>query len=372
MQQNPKKDKEVSEMFKQTVNIEVFIADRFVGKLALTPERCCVFEYGSEWLNTGFSISPFYLPLKPGVFTARNDPFDGLFGVFNDSLPDGWGRLITDRWLKEKGYDPAELTVIDRLSLVGNSGMGALIYRPIQNHQSENIIRSLDYYANEVEKILRVEPSNSIDELVNIAGSSGGARPKILIQIEGVEWLVKFRASNDPEEVGRVEYEHSILAEKCGIEMPETRLFEGKYFGTRRFDRVGLERIHTHSAAGLLYASHRLPSLDYSALLQATMALTRDMREVEKLFRQMVFNVLIGNKDDHSKNFSFIYQNNLWKLSPAYDLLPSDGFNNMHTTTVNGKGKPTIDDCLEVARFTSLPIKNAKRIIEEVLGGING
>ena len=348
-------------------SVDVFMEDRLVGRLALSPDHRCVFEYTPEWLQTGFSISPFYIPIKPGVFIARMVPFEGLFGVFNDSLPDGWGKLLTDRWLMEMGQNPSKLTIIDRLSLVGSSGMGALIYRPNKSSQFENKIHNLEYYANEVEKILRVEPTSSLDELVNIAGSSGGARPKILIRIEGIEWLVKFKASNDPDEVGRIEYEHSLLAKKSGIEMPETRLFEGKYFGTRRFDRNDKTRIHTHSAAGLLYASHRLPSLDYIALMQATMALTRDIREVEKLFRQMVFNVIIGNKDDHAKNFSFIFQNNQWKLSPAYDLLPSDGFNNNHTSTVNGKGKPTIDDCLDVARQSSLVLKNARRIIDEVV-----
>jgi serine/threonine-protein kinase HipA len=80
----------------------------------------------------------------------------------------------------------------------------------------------------------------------------------------------------------------------------------------------------------------------------------------------MVFNVLIGNKDDHAKNFSFLYTDNSWKLSPAYDLLPSEGFNGNHSTTVNGQGKPALNDCLEVARITSFPIKSAKAIIEEV------
>lgn len=370
MHQNSKKEKEESEMNKNTNSIEVFIGDRLVGKLAQSPDRRYVFEYGTEWLNTGFSISPFYLPLKPGVFIAKADPFDGLFGVFDDSLPDGWGKLLIDRWLMENGYNPAELNLLDRLTLVGKNGMGALKYLPDKHAKIEKKMHSLAFYAGEVEKILRVEPTSTLDEMVHIAGSSGGARPKILIQIEGIEWLVKFQASNDPDEVGKIEYDHSLLAKKCGIEMPETRLFDGKYFGTRRFDRDGEKRIHTHSAAGLLYASHRLPSLDYSALLQATLVLTRDMREVEKLFRQMVFNVVIGNKDDHAKNFSFIYQNEKWKLSPAYDLLPSAGFNNNHTTTINGKGKPTIEDCLEVARQISISMKKAKLIVDEVQGGV--
>jgi serine/threonine-protein kinase HipA len=244
--------------------------------------------------------------------------------------------------------------------------MGALSYHPAQHITIDESVHQLDFYANEVAKILQADYSGSLDEIFDKAGSSGGARPKVLVRIDDIEWLIKFKATSDPEDVGTIEYNYSLIAKKCGIVMPETRLFEGKYFGVQRFDRQAEKRIHVHSAAGLLYANHRLPSLDYTALLKATMALTRDFAEVEKVFRQMVFNVLIGNKDDHSKNFSFIYHNNSWKLSPAYDLLPSFGFNNNHTTTINGKGKPTIKDCIEVAKLTAFPVKSAERIIEEV------
>jgi len=353
-------------MLKHHPSVDVYYEAQHVGRLALAPDRRCLFEYEAAWIRDGFSISPFYLPLKSGVFTARAEPFDGLFGVFNDSLPDGWGKLLTDRWLMSKGYIPAEFTVIDRLSIIGNQGMGALSYHPAQHISNDESVHQLDFYANEVAKILQADYSGSLDEIFDKAGSSGGARPKVLVRIDGIEWLIKFKATSDPEDVGTIEYNYSLIAKKCGIVMPETRLFEGKYFGVQRFDRQAEKRIHVHSAAGLLYASHRLPSLDYTALLKATMALTRDFAEVEKMFRQMVFNFLIGNKDDHSKNFSFIYQNKSWKLSPAYDLLPSFGFNNNHTTTINGKGKPTIKDCIEVAKLTAFPVKSAERIIEEV------
>jgi serine/threonine-protein kinase HipA len=353
-------------MLKHHPSTDVYYEAQHVGRLALAPDRRCLFEYEAAWIRDGFSISPFYLPLKSGVFTARAEPFDGLFGVFNDSLPDGWGKLLTDRWLMSKGYIPAEFTVIDRLSIIGNQGMGALSYHPAQHITIDESVHQLDFYANEVAKILQADYSGSLDEIFDKAGSSGGARPKVLVRIDDIEWLIKFKATSDPEDVGTIEYNYSLIAKKCGIVMPETRLFEGKYFGVQRFDRQAEKRIHVHSAAGLLYASHRLPSLDYTALLKATMALTRDFAEVEKVFRQMVFNVLIGNKDDHSKNFSFIYHNNSWKLSPAYDLLPSFGFNNNHTTTINGKGKPTIKDCIEVAKLTAFPVKSAERIIEEV------
>jgi serine/threonine-protein kinase HipA len=357
-------------MFETVPVVEVFYHNSRVGRLVAAPDRRCMFEYDQEWLNAGFSISPFYLPLKPGVFTARAEPFDGLFGVFADSLPDGWGKLLIDRWLTGQGIKHASLSVLDRLCLVGNSGMGALTYRPDQSIDKDETLHMLDFYAAEVGKILNGDYSGSLDLLVKKAGSSGGARPKVLVNIDGREWLVKFRATVDPANVGKTEYEYSLLAKRCGIEMPETRLFEGKYFGTLRFDRAGGNRVHVHSAAGLLYASHRLPSLDYTGLMKATLILTRDVNEVAKMFRLMVFNVLIANMDDHAKNFSFIYNDTSWKLSPSYDLLPSEGFNGNHSTTVNGNGKPTMRDCLEVARITSFPGNRAKEIVEVVAAGV--
>lgn len=351
--------------------IKVNCHNSLVGLLALGPDRCCVFEYDKEWLQKGFSISPFYLPLKTGLATARATPFDGLFGVFYDSLPDGWGKLLMDRWLKKQGIDPFGISMLDRLSFVGNHGMGALTYQPDKSLGISMQQHSLDYYAAEVEKILQNEDSTSLDELLKTAGSSAGARPKVMVNIDGKDWLVKFRALYDPADIGQIEYEHSLMARRCGIEMPETRLFHGKYFGVRRFDRDGDMRFHVHSASGLLYASHRLPSLDYSGLMKATLALTRDMSEAEKMFRMMVFNVLIGNRDDHARNFSFIFSNNSWKLAPAYDLLPSEGFGGQHTTTVNGKGNPDIKDFMEVAREVGFPLRRAKEVLEQVQAGIN-
>lgn len=353
-------------MFDSVKLLEIYLDDKQVGRLALSPDRLALFEYDTDWLLTGFSISPFYLPLKAGLFTAKAEPFNGMFGVFEDSLPDGWGKLLVDRWLISRGIRPGSLSLLDRLSIVGESGMGALTYHPAQSTTAMETLHELKYYADEVEKVLNNDYSGSIEDLLIRAGSSGGARPKVLVNIDGEEWLVKFKSSVDPENVGEFEYKYSLLAKKCGIIMTETRLLEGKYFGIRRFDRVEEKRIHMHSAAGLLYAGHRLPSLDYADLLKATMALTRDITEVEKIFRQMVFNILINNKDDHAKNFSFLCNNGHWQVSPAYDLLPSDGFNGNHSTTVNGKGHPLLTDCLATAKAASLPLKNANSIIMEL------
>ena len=346
---------------------EVFMNGIKVGQIALTPEALCAFEYEPAYLASGVSISPFNLPLKSGVFVAKRIPFNGGFGVFDDSLPDGWGNLILDRYLKSKGIDSTKLTLLQRLALVGSTGRGALEYRPDYSKSTTDEIINFDNLATEAEKVLTTDYNGeTLDTLYKYGGSSGGARPKVFVKIDGKEWLVKFKATMDPDNIGKIEYNYSLLAKKCGINMPETNLFEEKYFGVERFDRSHSGKTHTVSAAGLLNANYREPSLDYEALLKLCHILTRNMEEVYALFRLMAFNVAIKNRDDHAKNFSFQLINNEWKLSPAYDLLPSAGFNGYHTTTVNGNGEPTIKDMLVVGEKTGLNKHRAKKIIQEI------
>lgn len=346
---------------------EVFMNGIKVGQIALTPDALCAFEYEPAYLASGVSISPFNLPLKSGVFVAKRIPFNGGFGVFDDSLPDGWGNLILDRYLKSKGIDSTKLTLLQRLALIGSTGRGALEYRPDYSKSTTDEIINFDNLAAEAEKVLTTDYNGeTLETLYKYGGSSGGARPKVFVKIEGKEWLVKFKATMDPDNIGKIEYNYSLLAKKCGINMPETKLFEEKYFGVERFDRSHSGKIHTVSAAGLLNANYREPSLDYEALLKLCHILTRNMEEVYALFRLMAFNVAIKNRDDHAKNFSFQLINNEWKLSPAYDLLPSAGFNGYHTTTVNGNGEPTIKDMLVVGEKTGLNKHRANEIIQEI------
>ncbi len=151
--------------------------------------------------------------------------------------------------------------------------------------------------------------------------------------------------------------------------MPETRLFSSKicsgYFGVKRFDRKNGRKIHMVSASGLLETSHRLPNLDYNILMKLTLELTRNYNDIEQLFRLMCFNVFAHNRDDHSKNFSYLYDDNQkeWHLSPAYDLTYSYSFNGEHATTINGEGeKPDLDDILAVAKNIGLKEKAGKDI----------
>lgn len=353
--------------------LKVFYNDILVGTLAKTPDRVAAFEYDSDWLNNGFSISPFSLPLIKKVFIPKYDPFGGLFGVFNDSLPDGWGRLLVDRLFLKNKINPVEIDNLNRLAVVQESGMGALIYKPEHRFEAENSIADYDILAQECSKILESQNSDNLDELFQLGGSSGGARPKILTSIDNEDWIIKFPSSSDPKNIGEKEYQYSLCAKDCGINMTETRLFPSKicsgYFGIKRFDRKNGKKVHMVSASGLLETSHRLPNLDYNTLMKLTLELTRNYQDIEQLFMLMCFNVFAHNRDDHSKNFSFIFNDTKkeWHLSPAYDLTYSFSLNGEHATTINGEGKnPTLDDILAVAKNIGLKEKFAKDIASDI------
>lgn len=353
--------------------LKVFYNDILVGTLAKTPERVVAFEYDLDWLNNGFSISPFSLPLIKKVFIPKYEPFDGLFGVFNDSLPDGWGRLLVDRLFLKNKINPVEIDNLNRLAVVQETGMGALTYKPEHKFETENNISDFDILAQECSKILESQNSDNLDELFQLGGSSGGARPKILTSIDNEDWIIKFPSSVDPKNIGEKEYQYSQCAKDCGIKITETKLFPSEicsgYFGIKRFDRKNDKKVHMVSVSGLLETSHRLPNLDYNLLMKLTLEITRNYEDVEQLYRLMCFNVFAHNRDDHSKNFSYLYDDNRkeWHLSPAYDLTYSSSFNGEHATTINGEGKnPALDDILAVAKNIGLNEKFSKDIALDI------
>ncbi len=353
---------------------------RLVGTLALYKNRFAAFSYSDEWLSSGFSISPFSLPLEKKVFIPEWDPFYGLHGIFNDSLPDGWGRLLVDRMLLREGIAPESLSVLDRLAIVGSNGMGALVYEP-ESFLSDSSVLPFDYdeICDECERIFNSELSQSsnvnLDSIFAAGGSSGGARPKVFTKIDGEDWIVKFPSTVDSKEIGRQEYEYNCCAKKCGITVNDFNLFSSKkcsgYFGTKRFDRnfLGKKRVLMASASALLETSHRIPNLDYNILLLLTLQITKNSLEVEKLFRLMCFNVFAHNRDDHSKNFSWLYDEaeSQWILSPAYDLTYSNSINGEHATTIDGEGKtPSIENIMAVAQKNGIKQSKAREIVEEI------
>ena len=365
---------------------------REVGMLSEENGRI-FFEYAPAFLTTGIELSPFKLPLRPGVFEDAKRTFDGLFGVFNDSLPDGWGCLLLDRKLRKSGSSFREISPLQRLSLIGRDPMGALEYEPADEETDELGEVALDSLSGEVDKIVMGGDSAVLDELLKMNGSSGGARPKIVAWVSedrktivhgGKEplagfapWIVKFAEKHDPQTAGELEYRYSLAAKAAGIAMPETHLFPlkngGGCFGVRRFDRTPQGKVHVHTACGLLHASHRYPTLDYENLLKLTFVLTRDHADVEEMVRRMIFNVKSGNRDDHSRNFAFLLTPEYrWRLAPAYDLTPCSGVNGEHTCMVNGKGRDITDaDLIAAAATCGIAGSKVRNLIAEVEAALN-
>lgn len=364
-----------------------------VGRLAIR-ERAIYFEYHASFVDQGMELSPLRLPLQSGVTRFENTLFEGLAGVFNDSLPDGWGRLLFDRFARSQGIMPDEMSPLDRLAHVGQHGMGALVYEPDYSVEESNDSINLDALAVQVQEVLDGSADDVLQELLALNGSSAGARPKALIGVDEqcqqilhgthqlpehyAPWLVKFANTQDGEDAGAIEYVYALMAKEAGVAMPAVHFFPAKqgagYFAIKRFDRDGAKRLHMHTACGLLHSDFRTPSLDYEDLMALTGMLTRDVREVEKMFRLAVFNVLAHNRDDHAKNFSFLMdETGEWKLTPGYDLTFSSGPRGEQSTMVMGEGKnPTVEHLIKLGNEAKIPKARITKIIEQTKAALAG
>lgn len=360
--------------------ISVMLQGSRVGEMVAIPRQGVFFSYDPGWLAKGFNLAPFHMEFSVKPQRAV-DPvlFDGLHGVFSDSLPDGWGLLLMDRFFRSQlGVERHSIGPLDRLAYMGNRSMGALEYVPT----FETVVTDEDLDLAALYEASQTILSGSTDEVITslrlAGGSPGGARPKAVIGLSpdkqravssfgdmpaGFEhWLIKFRSEGDPRESGAIEQVYAMMARKAGIDISESKLFQvetskgiERFFATKRFDREAGAKRHMLSAAAILYADFRAPSLDYSDLLRATWAMTRDATEVEKMARLMVFNAIAHNRDDHAKNFSFFGGRDGWRMTPSYDLTFSStgGHGNEHTTAFAGRGKPSRKAMIEVCKSFS-------------------
>ncbi len=355
--------------------LTVSFQGREVGVLSETADHRVAFAYTPAWIPEGFPISPFSLPVEETVFVPSARHFNGLFGIFADSLPDAWGQLLMNRMLQHRGIDPAQVGQLTRLAIIGNSGMGALSYEPAWEAWHQISLGDLDLLAEECRKLLNREETEDADMMFAMAGSSGGARPKVMTE----EWIVKFPASTEDPESGTMEKEYMDCAGECGIHVPKSKLMPSRrcagYFAVKRFDRErkadgNLRRIHMLTAAAILELDWRTPSLDYHTLMKLTRILCRDRQEeVEQMFRRMCFNVFAHNRDDHAKNFTYLYdeKTDQWHLSPAYDLTWSTTYYGEHTTTVDGNGRdPGMKELLAVGKKAGLSRNRCRIIAEEI------
>lgn len=354
---------------KDILKITVSLAGRTVGTLQMTPERDrCVFEYDRDWISDGFSISPWELPLQTGLIYSREGSFGGGFAAFEDSMPDGYGLYLLDRMLRREGSSLGRLSPLQRLSLVGNSGMGALCYKPEVSSVHAADVKDVDFddLQQKALDVLSEKSDADASFLYYNSRNSGGARPKAVYTTpDGSDWIVKFRHTYDPADIGQVEYHYMRTAQKCGIVIPEIRLVNDRYFSIKRFDIREGQRIHALTAAALLQSDFNSQSIDYVNLLALTGYLTQDPAQVEQMFRRMVFNIVCMNKDDHAKNFSFLCEDGAWSLAPAYDITYSpEGTKGEHATSVKYSGHPTLQDIISAGEGIHISRKRCIEIID--------
>jgi serine/threonine-protein kinase HipA len=377
-----------------TTKLDIYIQfskqEQLVGQLILDGRRI-LFKYSDAYLETGENLSPNQLKFNDIPQTTEEKPFNGLFGVFADSLPDAWGYLLIKKRLSADRIAIESLNALDHLTFAGKNSMGALQYRPSVELEQDAIEVNLDELNNNISQILSGQSSAVIDEMFGRGGSPGGARPKIYagynpktdslisaianLPEDYEHWIIKFAAHVDSKDIANIELAYYNLALKSGIEMSECRVFSSdagnSYFGTKRFDRVGNDKLHMLSAAGLLHDDYEHSTIDYGNLIFQAKKLTNNAQAAEQMFRRTVFNVLAHNRDDHSKNFAFLMDTQgVWSLAPAYDLTFSSSSQGYHSTScAKNYVDPGRKELLELAN--ALSINKAKVIIDEIKGIID-
>ena len=346
--------------------------------------RDSAFEYAKSFFAEKLNPAPFRLPVKNGVNVFDWSGGMETFGMFEDSLPDGWGRRLVDvMFRKRNGRLP---TVLERLACVGSTGMGALAYEPEDSPALQYTEFDLAAVASDAMNFESGLAEDVLPQVRRAGGSSGGARPKAFIGFnpntgevcaesetlpDGFEhWIVKFNTKRDGDCAGELEYRYYKAALAAGVDMSPCRLLEtaaGRFFATKRFDRTDNGgRLHLASAAGLLHANFRIPGDEYEIIFKLTDALTHDYSAKKELFRRAALNVFAHNRDDHLKNSGFLMDaNGVWTLAPFYDFTYAEGPNGWHTLSIAGEGaNPGEDDLLRLAVRVNLSVKDAKEVIE--------
>lgn len=367
------------------------------------------FEYDPDFVKSGIQPSPILMPTREGrIYSFREldkETFKGLPGMLADSLPDTYGRALFNKWLALTGRQSGN--IIESLCFMGKRCMGALEFEPaIENsfHREKNIeIESLVDVAREAltekenfKANLSDDKRGAIAEILRLGTSAGGQRAKAiiaynketgevrsgqvdapqgfdyyLIKLDGVSAKAGFKETGN---FGRLEYSFAKLVRACGIDMTECSLIEENgraHFLTKRFDRSNGEKVHMQTLCGIAHYDYRLlRGYSYEQAFNVMRGLRLSYKEAQEMFRRVVFNVVVRNQDDHTKNISFLMdKQGKWRLSPAYDMgyayNPEGDWTSAHQMSVNGKyDNITRADLMELA--TRNNIRNASQIIDEV------
>jgi serine/threonine-protein kinase HipA len=373
------------------------------------------FEYDSSFRQLGLELSPLKMPLnRNAVFSfpelRNSNTFKGLPGLLADVMPDKYGNAIINSWLQKNNRPSNSLNPVEILCFIGKRGMGALEFEP-NNAETEmqDVDLEISSLVHIAEQILQEKQDfNSsfsktddkhLYDLLKIGTSAGGARAKAVIAFnpktkqvrsgqadipQGFEhWLFKFDGVMDQQfgassGYGRVEMAYYLMAKAAGITMQESQLFEENgraHFMTKRFDRVGNEKLHMQSFCGLQhYDFNEVNSFSYEQLFETMRLLGLPYTDARQLFTRMVFNVMVRNCDDHTKNFAFLMdKNGKWSLSPAFDVChayrPNSPWVSQHALSIEGKRTDfDVKDFINLA--TKMNIKKPLEMIEQVRNAV--
>ena len=345
-----------------------------------------LFEYSSDAIAKGLELSPRYLPLSHQTYSFPTQPLQ-LAGLFADSLPDGWGMLLMDRYFKKyHGREPYHIHPFERLAFLGEHTMGALSYLPTMEMDAPMTALNFFDLADAIVQVQQDQDTKVLAELALTGGSPQGARPKALVYYqpttrqmstqafdETEPWLVKFPAQSEHLEVCAIEAAYLQMAKECGLDVPDFHFLSVNNtlnaLVIKRFDRQGNIRTPMHSLAGALHANFRIPDCSYNIFLRMTRFMTKSEAEVQKAFAQCVFNVCMHNRDDHTKNFSYLMNaRGEWMLSPAYDLTFNTGLNGHHQMDIEGESLyPTRKHLLALSKNAGLSLRLCTQTIDDIL-----
>jgi len=380
------------------------------------------FEYSKEFQNSGIELSPIKMPLSGKSYSFPElslGTFKGLPGMVADSLPDKFGMKLIDQWLERQGREVEFFSSVERLCYIGERGMGALEFRPTVGIKKEKtfdlqvdeLVRSANEALSEKSSLntkldtslgqLDKEKQKAVEHIISVGTSAGGARAKAVIawnektneirsgQIKTDDgfsyWLLKFdgvsenkdkEALPDPAGFGVIEYAYYLMAKACGIEMSECRLLDENgrsHFMTKRFDRLsGGDKLHMQSLCGLAhYDFNESGAYSYEQVIGLMRQLRLPQSQINEFYLRMLFNIVAVNQDDHTKNISFLMnQQGEWSLSPAYDITYCNGakWTSKHQMTINGKtGDFTQSDLIKVALHADISKGKALKMLKKVV-----
>jgi serine/threonine-protein kinase HipA len=386
-----------------TTLANVFIWDSFVGTVAWASDmHVAFFEYSDNIKKQNLELSPLMMPLAGRQVysfpTLSEETYQGLPGLLADSLPDYFGNAVINAYLRahrrrENSFDPVE-----KLCYIGKRGMGALEFKPALSRvrKSQKVdVNALSLLAAEIMQKresfkVSLDDKTAFHDILQVGSSAGGARPKAVIawnpktnevfsgQVDAPEgcdyWLLKFDVLKDGKSYGRIEYAYYLMAKAAGIQMSECRLLEDHdcaHFMSKRFDRVNRKKLHMQTLCAMRHMDYNNPVANSYELAFDTMEKLKLLpAEKSQLFRRMVFNAVVRNHDDHTKNITFLMTpDGVWHLAPAYDMAwaykPGSKWTGQHQMSINGKRNGfTTEDFIAVAKH--FDIARPQEIINEV------